>query len=282
MANGYLSVDARADGLMVISLLNTLVFNFGSGVFSPRTVLRWVEGVERTIDSVRTAGGESGTAPLLSAADRRATMDLNFRLSGAPSIVSVRFQRADGIGLVVSGTEGDSSLALLLGLLRTSAARTTALTLATPDSVRARFSDDELTQRTTRVDSLREHPPVKWGNIDRLFVVGGSALALGAGASYTTGRFILCENSVPCSWKFGNSGYVIGSGAGAMISSLLFVWRGPCTWPTRLGRSISAVILGGMPGVLLAGLQSEAGMTLVTVGQTVAADMALRECRVSG
>ena len=282
LANGYLSVDARDDGLMVVSLLNTLHFNFGSGVFSPRTVTQWLEGANRTIDSVRRAGAQSGVTPVLASADRRATMDLNFRLSAAPSIVSVRFQRADGVGLVVSGTEGDGSLALLLEFLRTSATRTIALTLATPDSVRARFSDEELTQRVTRIDSVRAHPPTKWGIVDRLFVVGGTALAAGSGASYGTGKLILCGQETLCTWRFGNSGFIIGSGAGAAIGAIIFATRGPCSRTKRVGRAVSAVMLGGMPGALLAGVRNEAGLTLVTVGQAIAADIAMRECRVSG
>ena len=282
LANGYLSVDARSDGLLVVSLLNTLHFDFGSGIFSPRTVSRWLESVERTIDSLKTANAQSGSTPVLMGADRQATMDLNFRLSASPSIVSVRIQRPDGVGLVVSGIEGDSSLALLLGFLRTAAERTVTLTLASPDSVRVNFSDEELTQRTTRIDSVRAHPPEKWGTIDRLFVISGSALAVGAGASYGTGKVILCGKETLCFWRFGNTGFVIGSGAGATFGSMLFAWKSPCPWTKRLGRTVSAVMLGGMPGLLLAGQRKEPGLSLVTLGQAIAADLAMLECRISG
>lgn len=283
LSNGYISVEARSDGLMLISAVSTLRFDFGSGVFSPRTVTAWADSVERIVDSVRAMpGARIGSSGRLMSADRGAGLELTFELSPMPTVAFAQFQRADGVGLTVAGTRGDSSLTALIGFLRDGAARTIALTRASPDSARLGLSDAELTGHTTPQDRVREHPPVRWGTTDRLFVIGMASGLTGLAGAYVNGKLIVCRKEPLCGWTLDNAGFTIGSVAGAALASAVFYRGGQCRLTERLVRSVGAAMIGAMPGAMLSAGVDRAGVTLVPAGQAIMADLALRKCRISG
>jgi hypothetical protein len=280
LSNGYVSVEARSDGLLLISAVSTLRFDFASGLFSPRTTNAWIEEVSRVIDSVKAhPGARIGSTPSLFSADRGSSIIITFELSPAPGIAAARFERSDGVQLAVAGFDGDSSLAMLLGFLRRATARTVALTLASPDSARLNLSDGELTGRTTPKDSVRAHPPVKWGRTDRMFVVAGTAGLGGIAGAYVNGKLIGCRGSELCHWSLDDPGFIIGSVAGSALGGMMFSRGSQCSLGQRVVRSVGAAIVGGMPGVLMSRSGAQSGLSLIPVGQAILTDIAMRQCR---
>ena len=281
LSNGYLSVDARSDGVVMLSAVSTLRFGFASSAFSPRTLNAWVSRVSAIADSVRSSGNATiGRSPVLLGIDAASRFTITFEMTASPSLAAVVFGRADGVEVGLAGSSDDSSFIQLIGALRGGAARTTAMTLASPDSARMFLSDAELSGRTFRRDSIANHPPTTWRTADRLFVTAGGAALAGLGASYVSHKVTPCRLTRGyCRWEKENPGFMIGSVVGASLTAWVFSRGSGCTRNERLVRALATSIVAGMPGALIADAGRQASLAVTPVMQAIAVDFALRKCR---
>ena len=196
LSDGYVSVEARADGLMTLAVIGVLHFDVGSGVFSPRTTKAWLAGVTTMVDSLRKTTSAIGESPDLLAATGDTRFRFIFEMAAAPTLSSVHLLRADRVELGLSGTAGDTTFNALLGLLRAGADRTLQLTLASPDSARAYMSDMELTDRVPKADIVVKSGRTPWKAADRFFVTFAASALSGLAVSYANHAATPCTSSL--------------------------------------------------------------------------------------
>jgi len=253
-ADGYVSVDARADGLILLSAISTLRFGVASGIFSPRTMTAWLDQVSQVADSVpRTEDASVGASAALLGADGETQFRIRFELSAASTLSTAIFRRSDGVEIGLAGTVGDSSFTRLLTLMRSGVERTTELTLASPDSLRLRLSDAELTGRIGPPPAILTRAPPSLKGADRHFITGASAALGGLGVSYATHVAKPCPPQRSyCRWQIANRGFAVGSTVSATVAGLGFTRGGACTLTNRLLRSLLAASTAAVPGAILA------------------------------
>ena len=280
LANGYVSLDARADGLMTLSVVSALHFDVASGVFSPRTTNAWLSLVESLTDSTRKTTSIIGVTPDLIAATADAHMRVNFELTASPAVSAVHFQRADKVEIAVAGTPNDSSMARLLDMLRRGSARTLALTRASRDSARASMSDMELTDRVPLADVVVKPGRTPWRAADRMFVTFAAAALSGVGTSYASHIATECPSVVGyCRWRIANNGFTTGSIIGASVAGLAFAARGKCSSTKRLGLTVLGSAVAAIPGAYLTRRDKQTAVGVTPLLQTLALETLMRRCR---
>ncbi len=281
LADGYVSVDARPDGLVLVSAINTLRFDVASGVFSTRTMTAWLDRVSQVADSVRRTDGASfGSSTDLAGADGETQFRISFELSAAPALSAAIFRRSDGVEIGLRGTGGDSSFTRLLALMRSGVTRTTDLTLASPDSFRLRLSDTQLTGRDRLRPGLLPRAPQRLKLADRLFITGAGAALAGVGMSYATHVAVSCPTQETyCRWQIANPGFAVGSTVGATLAGVGLTRGGPCTLSNRLFRSLIASSSAAVPGAILASDGKQSSIALTPALQAMALNAVLKRCR---
>ena len=281
LSNGYLSLDARSDGLVILSAVSTLKFGVGSAPFSPRTIDAWLNRVAETVDSLRRVDGATiGSAPTLFGVDAATRLDVSFEVSPAASIASAVFARSDGVEIGIAGATNDSSFLRLLDIVRRASRRTTELTLASRDSARMYLSDAELSGRTTARDSVAEHPPSSWRTADRLFVTAASSALAGLGASYAHYASSTCTSAAGyCRWRLENPGYQFGAVIGASVAGIAFSRGGSCTPARRALLTIGTSLIAAVPGAIVAESGRQAAVGITPILQAVGLELILKRCR---
>jgi hypothetical protein len=278
LANGFVSVDARSDGLMLVSAVNTLRFGVGSAVLSPRTTRAWLDKVSHLADSLRSSGEPFGISPELRSATDDARLAVSFTLA-ANSLREVVFYRADGVQIGLLGTPGDTSLTKLIELLGAAVDRTVALTMASADSSRLRMSDAEL----TAAPSVPRPVVAKASSVklaDRMFMTFSAGALAGLAGSYANFRLAPCKAAFGyCRWRIDNPGFAIGSPIGVSLTATALSRGGSCSLGHRLFRSGIAAAIAGIPGNVLAHERKQISIAVTPGLQAIAVDVALRSCR---
>lgn len=276
LSNGYVSVEARADGLMLLSAITTVPFDVGSAVFSPRTTGAWLNTVSRLADSLRASGAPFGISHELRSATNEARLAVSFTPAGN-SLREVVFFRPDGVQIRLRAFAGDTSLTQLIVLLRAGVDRTVSLTTASSDSARLSMSDDQLTAppRAPRPD-VTAGSSVKLA--DRMFLTSAAGALAGIAGSYANHLVAPCRLRY-CRWRIDNPGFAIGSPIGVSLSATAIARDGKCSVRQRLLRSLVTATVAGIPGNLLARERKQISVAITAGLQAIAVDIALRPCR---